>query len=253
MPLLSSRVARAESKPAAWAAFPSHGEPHDIGAVPGRETRSRSGPSGPFLCAETGLSKPSLSKSSARLTYHSTARNAPHLPTREDPQHRDHGAHRRRKDDDDRAHPLLHRPHPQDGRGPRGRRGHGLDGAGAGARDHDHLGRHRVRVEGPPHQHHRHARATSTSPSRSSARLRVLDGAIAVFDSVAGVEPQSETVWRQADKYKVPRIAYINKMDRTGADFFDAVRDDARPPRRPPAADPAPDRRRRTTSRASST
>jgi elongation factor G len=49
--------------------------------------------------------------------------------------------------------------------------------------------------------------------------LRVLDGAIALFDSVAGVEPQSETVWRQADKYKVPRIAYINKMDRIGADF----------------------------------
>ena len=49
--------------------------------------------------------------------------------------------------------------------------------------------------------------------------LRVLDGAIALFDSVAGVEPQSETVWRQADKYDVPRIAYINKMDRIGADF----------------------------------
>jgi elongation factor G len=49
--------------------------------------------------------------------------------------------------------------------------------------------------------------------------LRVLDGAIALFDSVAGVEPQSETVWRQADKYNVPRIAYINKMDRIGADF----------------------------------
>jgi elongation factor G len=49
--------------------------------------------------------------------------------------------------------------------------------------------------------------------------LRVLDGAIALFDSVAGVEPQSETVWRQADRYRVPRIAYINKMDRVGADF----------------------------------
>src|SRR5207244_797009 len=49
--------------------------------------------------------------------------------------------------------------------------------------------------------------------------LRVLDGAIALFDSVAGVEPQSETVWRQADKYRVPRIAYINKMDRVGANF----------------------------------
>jgi elongation factor G len=53
--------------------------------------------------------------------------------------------------------------------------------------------------------------------------LRVLDGAVAVFDSVAGVQPQSETVWRQADKYKVPRIAFINKMDRTGADFFKSV------------------------------
>ncbi len=54
--------------------------------------------------------------------------------------------------------------------------------------------------------------------------LRVLDGAIALFDSVAGVEPQSETVWRQADKYTVPRIAYINKMDRIGADFEKGVR-----------------------------
>lgn len=53
--------------------------------------------------------------------------------------------------------------------------------------------------------------------------LRVLDGAVAVFCAVGGVEPQSETVWRQADKYKVPRIAFINKMDRTGADFFRTV------------------------------
>jgi len=53
--------------------------------------------------------------------------------------------------------------------------------------------------------------------------LRVLDGAVAVFDAVAGVEPQSETVWRQADKYRVPRIAFVNKMDRTGADFERAV------------------------------
>jgi elongation factor G len=54
--------------------------------------------------------------------------------------------------------------------------------------------------------------------------LRVLDGAIALFDSVAGVEPQSETVWRQADKYRVPRIAYINKMDRVGANFEQGVK-----------------------------
>ena len=53
--------------------------------------------------------------------------------------------------------------------------------------------------------------------------LRVLDGAVAVFDSVAGVEPQSETVWRQADKYDVPRICFVNKMDRTGADFYRCV------------------------------
>ncbi|MGH9763518.1 MAG: GTP-binding protein, partial [Blastocatellia bacterium] len=53
--------------------------------------------------------------------------------------------------------------------------------------------------------------------------LRVLDGAVAVFDAVAGVQPQSETVWRQADKYNVPRIAFMNKMDRAGADFNAAV------------------------------
>ena len=54
--------------------------------------------------------------------------------------------------------------------------------------------------------------------------LRVLDGAVAVFDAVAGVQPQSETVWRQADKYRVPRIAFINKMDRVGADFEHSIR-----------------------------
>ena len=53
--------------------------------------------------------------------------------------------------------------------------------------------------------------------------LRVLDGAVCVFDSVAGVEPQSETVWRQANKYGVPRMCFVNKMDRVGADFFRTV------------------------------
>ena len=65
--------------------------------------------------------------------------------------------------------------------------------------------------------------ATSTSRSRSSAALRVLDGGVVVFDAVAGVEPQSETVWRQADKYSVPRICFVNKMDRTGANFWRTV------------------------------
>jgi elongation factor G len=55
--------------------------------------------------------------------------------------------------------------------------------------------------------------------------LRVLDGVVALFCAVSGVEPQSETVWRQADRYKVPRIGFVNKMDRSGADFFNVVND----------------------------
>ena len=82
--------------------------------------------------------------------------------------------------------------------------------------------------------------------------LRVLDGAIAVFDAVAGVEPPVETVWRQADRYHVPRIAFINKMDRVGA-FFQADAVDGQPPRREAGARPIPRSGARRASAASST
>jgi elongation factor G len=77
-------------------------------------------------------------------------------------------------------------------------------------------------MAGHADQHHRHA-GPRRFHGRSGAQLRVLDGAVAVFDAVAGVQPQSETVWRQADKYRVPRICFINKMDRVGADFYRSV------------------------------
>ena len=74
--------------------------------------------------------------------------------------------------------------------------------------------------------------------------LRVLDGAVCVLDSNQGVEPQTETVWRQGDKYKVPRIVFANKMDKTGADFYKCLARHRRPPRRQADRDPASDRLR---------
>ena len=86
--------------------------------------------------------------------------------------------------------------------------------------------------------------ATSTSPSRSSARCACSTARAWCIDSVGGVQPQSETVWRQANKYKVPRLAFVNKMDRTGADFFKVYDQMKERLRGNPGADPDPHRRR---------
>ena len=79
--------------------------------------------------------------------------------------------------------------------------------------------------------------------------MRVLDGACMVYDAVAGVQPQSETVWRQANKYRVPRLAFINKMDRVGATFFKSYEPHPRPAEGQPGADPDSDRRGREVRR----
>ena len=79
--------------------------------------------------------------------------------------------------------------------------------------------------------------------------LRVLDGAVAVFDGKEGVEPQSEQVWRQADKYDVPRICFVNKMDKLGADFYFTVRTIQERLGAKPLVDPAADRRRERLQR----
>ena len=86
--------------------------------------------------------------------------------------------------------------------------------------------------------------ATSTSPPKSSARCACSTARSPCSTAVAGVEPQSETVWRQADKYRVPRICFVNKMDRIGADFKRTFEQIVTQARRQPGRDPAADRQR---------
>jgi len=143
------------------------------------------------------------------------------------PQHRDHRAYRRGEDDVHREDALLRRDHPPDGGGPQRRYADGLPAAGEGERititaavtHFSWLGAEVHLIDTPGHVDF------TIEVERS---LRVLDGAIAVFCGVGGVEPQSEVVWRQADRHGIPRLAFVNKLDRPGADFDRVIADMAR-------------------------
>ena len=213
---------------------PDDGDLEQIATRTGPHTTSSArGPEGPiFFARRAPTQRPPRDPSDATQVH-----------TPEHPQHRDHGPHRRRQDDDDRAHPLLHRPHLQDRRGPRGRRGDGLDGTGAGARHHDHLRCDDRAVEGPPHQHHRHA-----GPRRLHGRGRALAARARRRDRAVRLGRRRRAAVRDglAPGRQVPRAAHrLHQQDGPHRRGLRPGRaDDDRPPRRAPRADPAADRRR---------
>ena len=173
-----------------------HGDTRDIAQPLGPPPCDVTGPAGPFFSP-----RPGQFASSQR----ETSSHAAQVHPREDPQHRDHGPHRRGQDDDDRADPLLHRPLAQDGRGARGRRDDGLDGAGAGARHHDHLRGHHGRVGRSSHQHHRHAR-----PRRLHRRGRALAARARRRDRAVRLRRRRRAAVRDglAPGRQVPRAAH---------------------------------------------
>ena len=160
------------------------------------------------------------------------------------PQLRHHGPHRCRQDDDDRAHPLLHAASPTRSakcmKAPRRWTGWSRSRSAASRsrrprRPRFWNGKRLNIIDTPGHVDF------TIEVERS---LRVLDGAVCVLDGNQGVEPQTETVWRQADKYDVPRIVFVNKMDQIGADFYNCVDEIIEPRRRQAGLHPAADRLR---------
>ena len=182
----------------------------------------------------------------------------PAVPARVDAQHRDRRAHRRRQDDDDRAHTLLLGRRPQDGRGPRRDDRHRLDGAGARARDHDHRRGHLLRLERlvrplegdqAADQHHRHARATSTSRPRWSARCASSTARSPSSTRSPASSPSPRPSGGRRTSTASRGSPSSTRWTASGADFHRAIDDD---PHEAEGQRPRPlpaDRRRGATSR----
>ena len=176
-----------------------------------------------------------------------TAKEIPHAPHTSDrglPQLRHHGAHRCRQDHDDRARPLLHRQEPQDRRGARRRRHHGLDGAGAGARHHHHVGRdHRVLERQAP-QHHRHARPRRLHHRSGALAARARRRRVrARFQPGRGAADRDGVAPRRPLQRPAHRFLQQDGQDRRG--LLPVPEGHRRSPRRQAGRDPAADRRRK--------